>query len=292
MMYLILCFLAAGFVVIFYLWLFSKRDIRRLGLDLREILKGDTHAKLRTGTKDKDMVILVDEMNALLEKSQRDFIESKRTQADLKRAVTNISHDLRTPLTSAKGYVQLLENGGLNNETTQRYLATVRGRLDTLTLLMDSLFAFTQAVEDSLTLTRVNAANILRDVLSDNYEELVSRGFAVESEISDVPLFVTADEGALKRVLLNLITNVYTHGKDYLRLTLNGGAIEITNKADGLKNVNTEHIFERFYTADAARTHKRTGLGLAIAKELTQKMNGRITADKNGDTLTVRVLLN
>jgi len=99
------------------------------------------------------------------------------------------------------------------------------------------------------------------------------------------------DEEALKRVIQNLIANAVVHGKDYLRVQLSGGTIEIANKSDNLHQIDVYNIFERFYTADTARTNKRTGLGLAIAKELTQKMGGNISAEKNADLLVIKVCL-
>jgi signal transduction histidine kinase len=284
-------FLFAGFAFFLIKWLLFKRDTRQLGDSLRLILETDTNARLKTISFEKEIVALADRINAALEKSRRSHLASRRLETDLKRAITNISHDLRTPLTSAKGYLQMIKSGGLDNETANRYLATIGGRLDALTILMDNLFAFTQAVEGNITLTRVNAGNILRDALSDNYAELENRGFAVESKIPDSPHYITADEEALKRVVQNLISNAYTHGKEYLRVTVTDGIIEIANKASDIDTIDTLRIFDRFYTADASRTHKRTGLGLAIARELTEKMGGSLTAEKNGDMLTLWVEL-
>jgi len=269
-----------------------KMDIRQLSGKLSMVLKTDTNAQLTTITRDKDTASLAKNANAMLAKSRQDTIAARRTEADLKRAITNISHDLRTPLTSAKGYLQMLEGGiAKNPDATARYLTIIRGRLDTLALLMDNLFAFSNAMEKSVTLQQVNVGNVLRDALSDSYTELTNMGFTVESQIPDTPAYAQCDENALKRVLQNLIKNAYVHGRDYLRVELAGNVITITNKADGLHDIDLVSIFDRFYTADAARTHKRTGLGLAIAKELTEKMGGHINARKTEDTLTIVISL-
>ena len=266
-----------------------KRDVRQLGGRLIEIMKSDTNAKLTTITFDVDMSVLVEGANILLAKSRKDFYAARRTEADLKRAITNISHDLRTPLTSAKGYLQMLESG--SHEDPARYYKIIRGRLETLAMLMDSLFAFSRAMEGNVTIRKANIGNIVRDVLSDSYVELENKGFTVESRIPDAPVYAHCDEDALKRVLQNLIKNAYVHGKEYLRVELKDTVIEITNKADGLNDLDVSSIFDRFYTADAARTHKQTGLGLAIAKELTRKMHGNITALQMEDMLTISISL-
>jgi len=271
----------------------KKSDIRQLGKRLSEIIATDTNARLTTQTFDKDIAALAKNANVLLAKSRSDFVKAQRLEADLKRAILNISHDLRTPLTSAKGYLQLLEAQGISNPSndTKRYQGIIRGRLDNLSALMDNLFAFSRALDENISTENENIGNILRDALTDSYAELESRGFAVESSISDTPMHCLCDKNALERVLQNLIKNAYVHGKEYLRVVLWGNTIEIANKAEGLENLDVSRIFDRFYTADAARTHKRTGLGLAIAKELTERMGGKISARQEEDMLVVRISL-
>ncbi|MCL2405476.1 MAG: HAMP domain-containing histidine kinase [Defluviitaleaceae bacterium] len=281
--------LAIALVTTLILWLRLKGDIRQLGKSLSEIINTDTNAQLCTNTFDKDVTALLGSANDLLAKSRRDFIEAQRTEEDLKRAITNISHDLRTPLTSAKGYLQILD-GTHVDETTARYLATIRGRLENLTVLMDDLFAFSRALEGNTSANKVNISSVLRDALSENYEELKLKGFVVESSIPDTPVYCYCDEDALKRVLQNLLKNAHTHGKEYLCVSLSN-TIKVANKADGLDSLDINRIFDRFYTADAARTHKRTGLGLAIAKELTMRMGGTISAEVRNDMLTVCISL-
>jgi len=179
----------------------------------------------------------------------------------------------------------------LDEETLRHYLAIIHDRLDALTILMNSLFAFSRAVEGNISLQPLNIGNVLRDTLVGSFAELEGGGFIVEANIPDAPIYCTCDEEALKRVVQNLITNASIHGKDYLRVQLSGGVIEITNKTDELHQIDVYNIFDRFYTADTARTNKRTGLGLAIAKELTQKMGGSISAKKDGDMLVMKVCL-
>ena len=270
-----------------------KRDIRHMGRRLHELTQTDTNTLLTTNTFDKDITALAESANALLSKSRRDYIETQRIEADLKRAIANISHDLRTPLTSAKGYLQMLD--GLvepGEKDAKRYMAIIQGRLETLAYLMDNLFAFSRALEEKIVTTHVNVCNVLRDVLSDSYAELENKGFAVESSIPDTPVYRRCNEDALKRVLQNLFKNAYVHGKEYLRVELQDNTISIANKADGLEDIDITQIFDRFYTADAARTKKRTGLGLAIAKELVEKMGGSITARLDGDMMELCVSLN
>ena len=270
------------------MWTFLiKRDLRRMCRKLNDIIDSDTNARLTTDTFDKDIAALAGSINAMLERNRRDLFEKVRAETELKRAVTNISHDLRTPLTSASGYLQMLESGDLDSETRARYLEIIKGRLETLSALMNSLFEFSRVIEGSIefTIEQVNVCNVLRDTLSESYTEFENNGFTVDIKIPDTPEMYLCDEDAFRRVLQNLIKNVYVHGRDYLSVRLDDGVIEITNKADGLVGLDTDGIFERFYTADASRTSKNTGIGLAIAKELTTRMGGHIAASVENDEL-------
>ena len=284
--------LSALLIAVLLRLFFLKREARRLNLALLAILHTDTNALLTTHTSDKDIAVFIKTINTMLEQSRQNVLEKARTEAALKRAITNISHDLRTPLTSAKGYLQMITDSKPDDATMSRYHAIIAGRLDALADLMDNLFAFSRAVEGDVTPERVNVGNVLRDTLSGNFLELERKGFTVECHIPDAPVYCICDENALTRIIQNLIKNAALHGLEYLRVKLTpDGAIEIANKAEGLSQIDTNQIFERFYTVDASRTNKRTGLGLAIAKELTEKMGASIAAVIDGDMFIVRVCL-
>ena len=295
---------AIGFAAITVKYILIKREVRQIKKNLEKILATQTNAHLQTSTFDPDMVALAESMNGLLEKTRKDYLKILQTETDLKRAITNISHDLRTPLTSAKGYLQMIEEGQLDNENKVRYSEIVKGRLDALTELLNSLFAFSRALEGNLTMEKVDVSHVLRETLLANYLELEERGFTVESQIPEAPLFHYCDGEALERVTQNLIKNAYIHGKNNLSVKLieenpesnisnklEGVIIEIANEVEYPEEIDTHAIFQRFYTADAARTHKRTGLGLAIVRELVEKMGGSVTAELKGKTLVIRVKL-
>ena len=270
-----------------------KNDIRQLGNKLSGIVHTDTNARLITRTFDKSVSALIQSINAMLKKNRKDHFEAQRTEAELKRAITNISHDLRTPLTAARGYLQMLESPDIDAETRSRYLEVIRGRLDNLTVLMSDLFEFARIIEGNTTfdIQQVNIGNALRDALSEAYGELERKGFTMVVDIPNAPNTCLCDPDALRRVLQNLLKNVCIHGKEYLRIRLAEGKIEISNKADGLNKIDVAHMFERFYTSDASRNNKNTGLGLAIAKELTERMGGQLLASKENDVLVMQIVL-
>jgi len=279
--------------------MFIKNDIRQINRDLALIKSEDTNSKLTTQTFDKDVCELCCNINAVLDERRRIAVECETSNAEFKRAITNISHDMRTPLTSALGYVQMLQAEDLPDEKRAEYIGIVESRLKSLSSLMNSLFEFARIIEGDAEpdIQKVNVANTVRDALSEFYAELTAKGFAVEVDIPD-NAYCLCDERSLRRILQNLLKNTCAHGKELLRVSVRAGisesVIEIANKAD-LSGVDVAKIFERFYTADASRSVGNTGLGLAIAKELTERMGGSITAttdSENGDTLTVRVKLN
>ena len=272
---------------------FLKREIRRLNLTLRAIIGIDTNTQLTTGTFDRDIGAFVETVNAMLERNRRVLFEKIRTEAELKRAITNISHDLRTPLTSAQGYLQMLESADLDAETKERYLQIIQERMDVLSALMNSLFEFARVIEGDviLDLQKVNVCNAMYDALSANYAEFERKGFAVNLDIPETPVVWFCDADALRRILQNLIQNAVVHGKEHLRVRLDDDAIEITNKVDGLDELDTERLFDRFYTADASRSNKSTGLGLAIVRGLAEQMGGCVSAKIEDDMLVMRVAL-
>jgi len=283
--------LTIGFTAILVKYILLKKDIIQIERELVEIASTDTNSRICTNTFDTGIVALAESINKMLEINRQTGQEVKRFEADLKRAITNISHDLRTPVTSAKGYLQMAVSGGTDEETLLRYLEIISGRLDSLTVLLDGLFAFSRAIEEDIILRCVNIGNALRDALVADYAEIESKGFVVESHIPDTPVYCICDENALKRVVQNLISNAVIHGNSYLRVGLTDGEIEIANKTDALHRIDVHNIFDRFYTADTSRTNKRTGLGLAIAKELIEKMGGNISASKDNDMIVMRVSL-
>ena len=272
---------------------FFKREIRRLNLTLQAIIHMDTNTQLTMTTLDRDIVAFTETVNAVLERNRRVLFEKIRTEADLKRAITNISHDLRTPLTSAQGYLQMLESAELDAETKERYLQIIQERMDVLSALMNSLFEFARVIEGDvvLDLQKVNVCNAIYDALSASYAELESKGFTVDVDLPDIPVVWFCDADALRRILQNLIQNAGIHGKEYLRVRLDGDAIEIANKVDGIGELEAGRLFDRFYTADASRSNKSTGLGLAIVKELVERMGGRISARVEDDMLIMRMTL-
>lgn len=286
--------LAAGLLVCAARLFLLKQDLKRMHAQLLDLQSAETNAHITTATRDADMCALAAAFNVLLARHKAQTLEYRGAQAGMKQALTNISHDLRTPLTSALGYMQLMEAPQTNADQRREYAAIIQARIKALSSLTDHLFEFTRILErPDLKTEKMNVCNTLRDVLAGYYDDFTQRGFEVRLDIPEAPLYVIAQEEAVKRVFQNLIQNALVHGTQSFAVEIHGTAREIVfrNRVENSSGIDLEHIFDRFYTFDAARTHKHTGLGLAIVKNLVEAMGAQISAQLDEQTLSFTITL-
>jgi signal transduction histidine kinase len=268
-----------------------KRDIKRLNQTLRTIEKTDTNMRATTETFDKDISGLCVTINDILEKQKKVMAASVKDNREFRQAVTNISHDLRTPLTSAIGYIQMIKSEKTPDEKKFEYFDVIEQRLKSLSNLMNGLFEYTQIVEGKVTqnIEKINICNVLRDISSDYYGDFIGKNFTVEIDIPDSPVYILCDAGSFKRMAHNLVLNVITHGAGYFRLSVDNNSIIFQNKVSNPAEIEPERLFERFYTADLSRSGNATGLGLAIVKEIARSIGGEVSASLENDMLTIYV---
>ena len=206
-----------------------------------------------------------------------------------------ISHDLRTPLTSILGYLQLVEENSLTPEQRREYLAVIRSRAATLQTLITSFYDLSRIEGGQWQLERepVDLARELADQLAAAYEQLEQAGLQVSVKIADGLPPVWGDRNGVVRVLSNLLTNAYRHGTGTLeaRLYREGDHVvsAFSNDAPGMTDEDVERVFERFYTVDRMRTGQNTGLGMAIVKALAERMGGQVSARLEDGRFTAQV---
>lgn len=208
---------------------------------------------------------------------------------ELKEAVVNISHDLRTPLTAICGYLDLLEQGELSADAA-RYVSVIRERAEAMRSLSEEMFRYSLiAAEDgSLHPETLSLNGILQESLAAAYTMLKDRGITPGVSLPPVDVRRRLDRRSLSRVFANLLSNAARYSDGDLEIVLSrDGEICFSNRASGLSEVELGRLFDRFYTVDAAR--RSTGLGLAIARTLTERMGGSITADLAEGVLRIRV---
>ena len=251
--------------------------------------------RLRLSAPDQPVEELLAQINGLLEDRENETRQLREREESLRRQIANVSHDLRTPLTSILGYLQLLERDDLSPEERSSYLATIAARARTLQTLITAFYDLSriEGGEYPLQFEAVDLHRVLSDLLAGFYGDFEQRGFTVRVELDgDLPP-VRADRNGAVRVLSNLLNNALKHGGQELtvRLYREGDALitSFSNLAPTLTQEDLPHIFDRFYTADQMRTGQNTGLGLAIVKALAQRMGHTVWARLDGQEFTVAV---
>ena len=253
---------------------------------LSEHLSSDTNQLITVSSSDKHVRLLASEIAkqlAELRRQRRQYINGDR---ELKEAVTNISHDLRTPLTAICGYLELLEAEEMT-DNTRRYLEQISNRTEALKALTEELFRYSVISSVSaLSYEKVNVGRVLEETLISFYGAFEQKNITPNISLPDSVNIRSLDKSALSRIFGNIISNAvkYSDG-DFTVIMTNTGEITFSNTASELSSVDVGKLFDRFYTVDSAR--KSTGLGLSIAKLLTERMGGCISADYKGNTLSI-----
>ena len=253
---------------------------------MTEHLSTDTNQLITVSSSDKYVRHLASEIARQLtelRRQRRQYISGDR---ELKEAVTNISHDLRTPLTAICGYLELLEAEEMTNNT-RRYVEQISNRTEALKALTEELFRYSviSSVSD-LNYEKVNVGRVLEDTLISFYGAFEQKNITPNILLPDGVMIRTLDKSALSRIFGNIISNAlkYSDG-DFSVIMTETGEITFSNTASELSSVDVGKLFDRFYTVDSAR--KSTGLGLSIAKLLTERMGGSISAEYKGNMLSI-----
>lgn len=269
-----------------------ERNLRQGAAELEKRRWSGIAAPLRLAAPNAATEELMAQINLLLREGEDQRTEFSNRERALRRQIANVSHDLRTPLTSILGYLQLLEQGGLSEEERQNYLAIIESRARVLQGLITSFYDLSrlEAGEYPITREKVDLKEVIGTLLAAFYDELEGK-FRVEVDLpGDLPP-VWGDRAALERVYTNLIRNALEHGAEALtiRTRCTGQEVEtsFTNGGAAITEEDLPRVFDRFFTSDQTRTGRNTGLGLAIVKALTLQMKGRVWAELEGDRFSV-----
>lgn len=289
--YIVIIAVLAAALTALVLYLISLRSsLRETAFELEDRLRSDTNTLISVSSGDGALRALAAQMNRQLRMLRREHLRLQHGDTELKTAVTNISHDLRTPLTAICGYLDLLEQEPLP-ERAKGYLSVIRERTDAMRELTEELFRYSVILGtvDELGAESVCINDILEQSLAGFYGTLSERGIVPDIAMPERAVVRTLDRNALRRVFDNILSNAakYSDGDLTVRLSPDG-AVMFENGAAGLDTVQTAHLFDRFFTVDTARGG--TGLGLSIARLLTEKMGGSVTAEYCRGRLRVRVL--
>lgn len=251
--------------------------------------------RLRLSAPDRPVEELLSQINGLLEDRETETRQLREREESLRRQIANVSHDLRTPLTSILGYLQLLEEDDLEPEQRARYLQVVEGRARVLQELITAFYDLSriEGGEYPLEIQPVDLRRRLEPLLASFYDDFQQAGFQVDVQLEDNLPPVPADPGGVTRILTNLLNNALKHGSQSLsiRLVQEGDVLvsAFSNDAPHLTQEDLPRVFERFYTGDQMRTGQNTGLGLAIVKALAQRMGHTAFAQLENGVFTVGV---
>ncbi|MBD5456495.1 MAG: HAMP domain-containing histidine kinase [Lachnospiraceae bacterium] len=290
---IIVILLIVIFLLLMKLYLL-RRSVREILAGLCRYLETETNVLIDISGRDRYMRRLASELNRQLRILRAQRRRLNQGNMELKNAVANISHDLRTPLTAICGYLDLLEKEEITREA-QRYLAIIRNRTELLEQLTEELFDYSVILSSGPVpagLYSEEEAVILNEVLENSiaafYTALTEAGIAPDIQIPEQKIERTLNRFALSRVFSNLLNNAIKYSDGDLDITLlETGEIIFTNGASSLDEVQVEKLFDRFYTVEEAR--KSTGLGLSIARTLVEQMHGKIDAGYHAGRLTITI---
>lgn len=268
------------------LWLMRKaaREMAR-GLQARQEM--ETNTLIDISGRDREMRRLAAQLNQELVRLREARLQYQQGDRELKEAVTGISHDLRTPLTAIRGYLELLEQEG-DPALVRKYLGIISSRVEAMSRLTEELFRYSVVAAEPVALSPVDLGRALEESLVSFSGALQGRGITPEITLPKAPLPRRLDPDALNRVFANILSNALKYSTGDLKVALTPeGRATFENAAPGLSPISAARLFDRFYTIETGRDS--TGLGLAVAKLLTERMGGTITAACQEGRLTIEL---
>lgn len=270
-----------------------QRQIQDICRQLAFLMKHDSNmiitANMKTGGFEK-LVKLLNELFQMRRKEQQEFKEKEQMIAD---TYTNLSHDIRTPLTSLNGYFQLMESASA--EEQKHYMKVIQERIESLKEMLEELFMFTKLKNDSYVLELETCCinRILKNTIFSYYDDWSGRGIYPEISLPEKQLYIEGNEAGLKRMLQNIIKNGMDHGQDKIKVQLFEREekihLWICNEMTNPEKIDVSRVFQRFYKADGARSRNSSGLGLSIAQEFVLRMKGEIHAEISENEFWVKV---
>lgn len=266
-----------------------QNSVLEVADELDEKLKTDTNTLISISSGSRKIRSLAEQMNRQLIELRTERLKLKQGDRELKSAITNISHDLRTPLTAICGYLDLLEQEELTQKA-ENYLTVIRERTNAMRSLTEELFQYSVITlkEDELHMEQLCVNDILEQSLAGFYGVLTNLSIEPDIQMTEVRVMRTLDKTALRRIFDNILSNAarYTDGDLAVKLSADG-KIVFANHASKLDRVEAGRLFERFYTVESAKDS--TGLGLSIARLLTEKMSGDIKAEYMHGKLIIQI---
>lgn len=283
-LFLICIFLAVKLYVI-------KQSIKEIEKSFSKILRTDTNNIIAISSSDKDIKNLTINLNNNLSELRGQKLQYKNGNQELKKIITNISHDLRTPLTAIKGYVDLIEQEKLSNNQ-KKYLKVIQKKSNELTELTGQLFEYTKLIDIDVKIKKEECCinEILEETLVSYYSIFKEQNIIPNISICSTKVYKIVNKISIIRVFENILSNVIKYSNGDLKVEMQeNGTITFSNKATSLDETTVQKIFDRYFSVENAK--ESTGIGLSIAKQLVELNNGSIKAEYVNGYLIIEIKL-
>ena len=264
----------------------TQAKLRAISDKLKEIIEKDSDEQITVFTENKDLMELAAQINALLEKYLKTKADYRRSEITSKKMLSNISHDIKTPMTVILGYLEIMQ---LSETPSDEMLKKVERKAQSVMELINQFFTLSkiESGDMDIELSRVDICEICRESVLDFYELLSNKKFYVKVDMPETPIYIQGNKEALQRILFNLISNVIRYGADgkYLGISLRDDDrnvyVDVTDKGKGIDRAFADSIFDRLFTMEDSRNRniQGNGLGLTIAKNLALRLGGTITLE-------------
>ena len=277
----------------------TQAKLRAISDKLKEIIEKDSDEQITVFTENKDLMELAAQINALLEKYLKTKADYRRSEITSKKMLSNISHDIKTPMTVILGYLEIMQ---LSQTPSGEMLKKVERKAQSVMELINQFFTLSkiESGDMDIELYRVDICEICRESVLDFYELLSNKKLYVKVDMPETPIYIQGNKEALQRILFNLISNVIRYGADgkYLGISLRDDDrnvyVDVTDKGKGIDRAFADSIFDRLFTMEDSRNRniQGNGLGLTIAQNLAQRLGGTITLESiphEKTTFTVRL---
>ena len=266
-----------------------KNGIKEIEEKFDFVIKSDTNSLITISTNDSNLKNLAKKINLNLKKIRKLEIQYNQGNEELKRSITNISHDLRTPLTAIRGYLDLIGDNNLSKKQKD-YLSYIDDKTKILITLTEQLFNFSKSLEVYKNIDKQDVVlnNILEETICTFYDLFMQNNIIPRISITKEKIIKRINKDMLKRILENIISNAIKYSDEFLEIKLNkDGTIIFKNRTNNLDKTSVEKIFDRYYTVENAR--KSNGIGLSIAKQLVELNNGTISAKYDNGYLIIEI---
>ena len=282
-MYIMIGVLSVLILILICILISYKRQVKDICRQLRFLQECDSNMLITTEMKKGHIEELAELLNTLLKERKKERADYQKKEQMIADIYTNLSHDIRTPLTSLDGYFQLLEETQEENDR-KRYIQIIQERIESLKEMLEELFTYTKLQNGTyeLKLEPQNVGQILKETVFSYYDDWAEQ-----------PVWIRGNKQALRRTIQNIIKNGLDHGNKEIRIQLsrNEKQMELVfqNKIEPGEQIDISRVFERFYKADKARSKSSTGLGLSTAKGFVEKMHGEIAAEIKEDWFCIKI---